>query len=171
MSLTERAITPTGQGFSIIQMTEHDLLEVVEIEETTGLSRWGWAAYYSELQGQHSHLMLVARVDDRERQGHRHRLAGYIVARLGADELHINNVAVRDRYRERGIGRTLLNSILTEGARSGAGRAYLELRAGNAAALALYEKCGFKVTARRARYYCEPTEDALVMTAQLQLNA
>ena len=63
MSLTERAITSTRQGFSVTQMTEHDLLEVVEIEETTGLSRWGWAAYYSELQGQHSHLMLVARVD------------------------------------------------------------------------------------------------------------
>jgi [ribosomal protein S18]-alanine N-acetyltransferase len=171
MSLTQRTIKATAQGFSITQMTEHDLLEVVEIEETTGLSRWGWAAYYSELQGQHNHLMLVARVNDNERQDHRHRLAGYIVARMGADELHINNVAVRDRYRGCGIGLKLLNSILTEGARSGAGRAYLELRAGNAAALALYEKCGFQVTARRARYYSEPTEDALVMTVQLQGNA
>jgi len=171
MSLTERAFIATAQGFSITQMTEHDLLEVVEIEETTGLSRWGWAAYYSELQGQHNHLMLVARVDGSERQDHRHRLAGYIVARLGANELHINNVAVRDRFRGLGIGLKLLNSILTEGTRSGAGRAYLELRAGNAAALALYEKCGFRVTARRASYYSEPVEDALVMTAQLQGNA
>ncbi len=171
MSLTERAFTATAQGFSITQMTEHDLLEVVEIEETTGLSRWGWAAYYSELQGQHNHLMLVARVEGTERQDHRHRLAGYIVARLGADELHINNVAVRDRFRGLGIGLKLLDSILTEGTRSGAGRAYLELRAGNAAALALYEKCGFRVTARRASYYSEPAEDALVMTAQLQGNA
>src|SRR5687768_18516045 len=104
MSLTERTITGTAHGFSIAQMTEHDLLEVVEIEETTGLSRWGWAAYYSELQGQHNHLMLVARVDTAERQDHRHRLAGYIVARLGSDELHINNVAVRDKYRGQ-IGR------------------------------------------------------------------
>src|SRR5688572_21518898 len=159
MSLTERTIAATAHGFSITQMTEHDLLEVVEIEETTGLSRWGWAAYYSELQGQHYHLMLVARVNGNEQQDHRDRLAGYIVARLGADELHINNVAVRDRYRGLGIGLKLLNSILTEGTRSGAGRAYLELRAGNTAALALYEKCGFQVTARRARYYSEPTED------------
>jgi ribosomal-protein-alanine N-acetyltransferase len=171
MSLTERAFTATGRPFSVTQMTEHDLLEVVEIEESTGLSRWGWAAYYSELQGQHSHLMLVARVDSNGRQNHRARLAGYIVARMGADELHINNVAVRDNYRGRGIGLKLLNSILTEGARSGAGRAYLELRAGNTAALALYEKCGFQVTARRTRYYSDPAEDALVMTVQLQGNA
>jgi [ribosomal protein S18]-alanine N-acetyltransferase len=171
MSLTERAFTATGRGFSITQMTEHDLLEVVEIEESTGLSRWGWAAYYSELQGQHSHLMLVARLDNNGSLNHGQRLAGYIVARMGADELHINNVAVRENCRGRGIGLKLLNSILTEGGRSAVARAYLELRAGNNAALALYEKCGFQVTARRTRYYSDPVEDALVMTVQLQRNA
>ena len=35
----------------IMRMSEHDLLEIVEIEEQSGLSRWGWAAYYAELQG------------------------------------------------------------------------------------------------------------------------
>ena len=40
---------------------EHDLLEVVEIEEQSGLSRWGWAAYYAELQGGNRDLMLIAK--------------------------------------------------------------------------------------------------------------
>ena len=167
MSLTERAATTTGQSFNIDRMTEHDLLEVVEIEETTGLSRWGWAAYYAELQSQNSPLMLVARLDTGRSLSHTHHLAGYIVARMGAGELHINNVAVRDNHRGRGIGLKLLNTILADGRRARAGRAYLELRAGNAAALALYEKCGFQVTARRARYYSDPVEDALVMSVQL----
>jgi ribosomal-protein-alanine N-acetyltransferase len=152
-------------------MSEHDLLEVVEIEEDSGLSRWGWAAYYSELQGDNRNLMLVARVDNPRPQPHSHRLAGYIVARMGADELHINNVAVRERYRRRGIGRDLLDLILEEGKRLGVRRAFLELRAGNAAALALYEKCGFRVIARRQKYYAEPAEDALVMIIQLGGNA
>lgn len=152
-------------GVYLDRMTEHDLLEVVEIEETAGLSRWGWSAYYAELQGSNSELMLVARVG--ERTGSRHKIAGYIVARLGADELHINNVAVRDHYRRKGIGRELLRQILEAGKRGSVSSAFLELRAGNSAALALYEHCGFTVTARRPRYYSDPTEDALVMTIRL----
>ena len=167
MSLTEQAFTPAQQAVSITNMTEHDLLEVVEIEETSGLSRWGWSAYYAELQGKNSRLMLVARVNS----GLSSKLAGYIVARLGADELHINNVAVREEFRRAGIGRRLLNKILEEGKRSGVSAAFLELRAGNDAALALYEKCGFRVTARRQRYYSDPLEDALVMIISLPRNA
>ena len=164
--MTEQAISARDQDVSIARMTEHDLLEVVDIEESSGLSRWGWAAYYAELQGGNKHLMLVARVGG-GRVPVGSRLAGYIVARLVADELHINNVAVRDRYRRCGIGRTLLDLILAEGKRSGASRAFLELRAGNAAALALYESCGFRITSRRGKYYSEPVEDALVMIMEL----
>ena len=103
MSISEQAIRAATNGVYITRMTEHDLLEVVEIEENSGLSRWGWAAYYAELQGSNSNLMLVARVANSKQQQRSHSLAGYIVARLGADELHINNVAVRENYRRRGI--------------------------------------------------------------------
>jgi ribosomal-protein-alanine N-acetyltransferase len=171
MSLTEQAIPSASQGVSIGRMTEHDLLEVVEIEESSGLSRWGWAAYYAELQGSNRHLMLVARVNDGQHQRGRSKLAGYIVARMGADELHINNVAVREAYRRLGIGRALMDRILAEGKRSEVPCAFLELRAGNTAALSLYEDCGFRVTARRSKYYSEPVEDALVMIVQLKREA
>ena len=171
MSLTEQAIPAASRGVSIGSMTEHDLLEVVEIEESSGLSRWGWAAYYAELQGSNRHLMLVARVAEGQHRRGRSKLAGYIVARMGADELHINNVAVREPYRRLGIGRALLDRILAEGKRSEVPCAFLELRAGNAAALALYEDCGFRVTARRSKYYSEPVEDALVMIVQLKREA
>ncbi|HEY0727936.1 MAG TPA: hypothetical protein VGD38_07710, partial [Pyrinomonadaceae bacterium] len=80
---------------AIVRMTEHDLLEVVEIEEQSGLSRWGWAAYYAELQGGNRELMLVAKplaAPSLEQ----HQIAGYIVARETAGELHVNNIAVRD---------------------------------------------------------------------------
>jgi ribosomal-protein-alanine N-acetyltransferase len=171
MSITQQAIAGPEPGISITGMTEHDLLEVVEIEESTGLSRWGWAAYYSELQGSNKDLMLVARIADAERRRHTPRLAGYIVSRMGAGELHINNVAVRDIYRRRGIGRALLNRILETGRLAGVPHAFLELRAGNTAALALYEECGFHLTSRRRNYYSEPVEDALVMTIELVRNA
>lgn|SRR6185436_10613762 len=171
MSISEQVLEKLGNGFSISRMTEHDLLEVVEIEEDSGLSRWGWAAYYAELQGSNRDLMLVARAPKSKAPRVSHTLAGYIVARIGANELHINNVAVRERYRRQGIGLNLLDRILEEGRRRGVEAAFLELRAGNTAALSLYEKCGFSLTSRRKRYYSEPPEDALVMTIQLDRKA
>jgi len=91
---TESSLDP----ISISNMTEHDLLEVVEIEEQSRLSRWGWAAYYAELQGINRSLMLVARTNSKVEGLQRNRVAGYIVARFSAGELHINNVAVRSEF-------------------------------------------------------------------------
>ena len=150
------------EGIMIIRMSEHDLLEVVEIEEQSGLSRWGWAAYYAELHGANRDLMLIAKPS-----GIESRIAGYIVARETAGELHINNVAVRAEYRRRGIGAALLGRVLQEARRRKANAAFLEVRSANHAAQALYEKSGFKAIARRADYYSEPREDAVVMSLEL----
>jgi len=150
------------EGILIIRMSEHDLLEVVEIEEQSGLSRWGWAAYYAELHGANRDLMLIAKSS-----GIESRIAGYIVARETAGELHINNVAVRAEYRRRGIGAAMLGRVLQEARRRKANAAFLEVRSANRAAQALYEKCGFKAIARRADYYSEPREDAVVMSLVL----
>jgi ribosomal-protein-alanine N-acetyltransferase len=154
------------QGITITRMSEHDLLEIVQIEEQSGLSRWGWAAYYAELQGANRELMLIARPTGASivEPG---PIAGYIVARETAGELHINNVAVRPQYRRRGIGAALLGRILHEARRRKANAAFLEVRSANLAAQALYEKNGFRAIARRANYYSEPPEDAVVMSLVL----
>ena len=163
--MVERRAAPAPKGISIARMSEHDLLEVVEIEEQSGLSRWGWAAYYAELQGANRDLMLVARPVESTIEGS--PIAGYIVARETAGELHINNFAVRSGYRRRGIGRALLERVLEEARRRKANAAFLEVRSGNQAAQALYEKSGFRAIARRANYYSDPPEDAVVMSLVL----
>lgn len=152
---------------AIVRMTEHDLLEVVEIEEQSGLSRWGWAAYYAELQGGNRELMLVARPLG-VRSLDQNQIAGYIVARETAGELHVNNIAVRDQYRRRGYGSLLLGSVLDEARKKQATTAFLEVRSGNSAAQLLYQKCGFKPIATRANYYSDPPEDAVVMSLDLR---
>jgi ribosomal-protein-alanine N-acetyltransferase len=166
MSIAERK-TSVNEDVAIIRMSEHDLLEVVEIEEQSGLSRWGWAAYYAELQGGNRDLMLVAK-PVRLRGNEQHEIAGYIVARETAGELHINNVAVRDQYRRRGFGIALLGRVIDEARQRGVTAAFLEVRSGNAAAQALYKKCGFKAIARRSNYYSDPPEDAVVMSLEMQ---
>jgi ribosomal-protein-alanine N-acetyltransferase len=94
-------------------------------------------------------------------------IAGYIVARETAGELHINNVAVRAEYRRRGIGAALLERVIQEARLRKANTAFLEVRSANLAAQALYEKSGFRAIARRANYYSEPREDAVVMSLVL----
>jgi ribosomal-protein-alanine N-acetyltransferase len=152
---------------SISQMGEHDLLEVVEIEESSGLSRWGWEAYYGELARTDETIMLVARPVYEESGLNSFSILGFIAARITADELHINNMAVRDDWRQAGIGSQLLGVALGEAKKRGARRSFLEVRASNKAAQALYGKFGFSTNGRRPNYYADPTEDALVMTAAL----
>ena len=160
-----------AQQLHISHMTEHDLLEVVEIEETCGLSLWGWDAYHAELAPEKNSIMLVIRVRDGEAAGAGEKIQGFIAARLIANELHINNVAVRPRYRRLGIAKKLLEATLHEAAGKGAQVAFLEVRAGNAPAQALYAGCGFKVAGRRACYYTRPMEDALVMSVAIRSSA
>src|SRR5215217_5277370 len=163
--MAEQRAAPSPKGIVITRMSEHDLLEVVEIEEQSGLSRWGWAAYYAELQGANRELMLVARPADSTIEAA--PIAGYIVARETAGELHINNFAVRSGYRRRGIGAALLEHVLEEARNRKANAAFLEVRSANLAAQALYEKSGFRAIARRANYYSDPREDAVVMSLVL----
>jgi [ribosomal protein S18]-alanine N-acetyltransferase len=167
MARVERARRDKHAGTRLAPMTEHDLVEVVEIEEMCGLSCWGWEAYYSELQRGDSGLMLVARSEIRWRGAGGRSIAGFVATRLIADELHINNIAVRTVFRRQGIGGALLSAVLTEGAQRGGHAALLEVRASNREAQELYERYGFRLIGRRESYYSGPSDDALIMRATL----
>ena len=173
MATREVTAVSSGLSVSISRMTEHDLLEVVEIETDSGLSVWGWDAYHTELQSPEDVIMLVARTEPETGiaaadSTHGRAVAGFIVSRLVAGELHVNNVAVRPEFRRHGLAARLLEAVLTHGRRGGAQIAFLEVRAGNAAAQGLYRRCGFQVTGRRRRYYRQPEEDALLMSLLLE---
>ncbi len=164
MAATETEIASTGRAVTIARMTEHDLLEVCQIEDLTELSAWGWDAYHKELQVSPETIMLVGVINP-PLEGS--RLAGFIVARVIAGELHINNVAVRPEFRRLQLGSELLQMTLTQARRRGAIVAHLEVRAGNEAAQGLYQRCGFAVVGRRKKYYRNPVEDALLMSLSL----
>lgn len=76
------------------------------------------------------------------------------------DELHVHTVTVHPEHRRRGIALGLLRYVLEH---SGAARATLEVRRSNVAAISLYERLGFKVSAVRQRYYENPSEDGLIL--------
>jgi ribosomal-protein-alanine N-acetyltransferase len=66
-----------------------------------------------------------------------------------------------------GIGSGLLRELEKKALELKLSFLTLEVRSGNSAAIALYERLGFVPVGRRKNYYERPREDALLMTKQL----
>ena len=87
---------------------------------------------------------------------------------IAVDEGQITNVAVHPDYRRRGLASAVLNSLMRYARSCHAESVTLEVRASNAAAIALYKKAGFSEVGRRRGFYTKPTEDAVLMTARIK---
>lgn len=92
--------------------------------------------------------------------------AGFVLARLAADEAEILTLAVAPGARRRGRGGALLAGAMAQAAARGAAVMILEVSEANAAARALYAGFGFAMAGRRRRYYADGT-DALILKATL----
>jgi [ribosomal protein S18]-alanine N-acetyltransferase len=134
-------------------MTAADLPLVHALECAAQPSPWTLEHFAAELANP------CARIDLCWRRG---ELAGYLCAWLIAGELQIQNVATAPPFRRQGVAARLLELVLERSRALGLEAAWLEVRAGNAAAIALYERFGFVTVGRRPRYYADG-EDALVM--------
>ena len=89
-------------------------------------------------------------------------VVGYAFCREIAGEAELLNLAVDPARRRSGVGRALLAAALAWADGRGARETFLEVRASNASAIALYESAGFRAVGRRPDYYQRPTEDALL---------
>ncbi|MCA9494387.1 MAG: ribosomal protein S18-alanine N-acetyltransferase [Myxococcales bacterium] len=87
---------------------------------------------------------------------------GHAVATAVAGEGELLTLAVLPEARRRGIASTLLDALVAWWRTEGVERAYLEVRADNAPALALYERGRWQRTGLRPRYYRDGT-DAVLM--------
>ncbi len=92
------------------------------------------------------------------------RIAAMLVLWLIVDEAHIATLATHPDFRRRGIGERLMLTALAAAREEDAKRAFLEVRAGNLGARALYRKYGFSVDSVRPRYYKDNNEDAILMS-------
>jgi len=136
-----------------------DLALVLDIDRLSFPVPWPERSYRYELTENPASHLLVA-----ESNGPLQRVVGFIGCWLIGDEVHISTLAVHPSFRGLGIGRNLLEATLDEMARRGAEIATLEVRLSNTAAISLYQKLGFEVVGRRAGYYRDNGEDALLMT-------
>ena len=88
---------------------------------------------------------------------------GHICLETVLDEGILTSVAVKEKYRNKGIAKKLMDSFIDEAKNRNIAFINLEVRASNAPAIALYEKYGFEKVGTRKNYYSKPTEDALLM--------
>lgn len=128
--------------------------ELMLIEQEAFAQPWSREAYLEEAERPISHL--VALVEDG-------RLVGYAGFWQVLDEADVNNVAVAAACRGQGLGRLLMGGLLDMARLLGCTKVNLEVRAGNAAAIALYRGCGFVACGCRPGYYQDNHEDALLM--------
>lgn len=83
-------------------------------------------------------------------------------------EVELENLAVLPSAQRCGVGRGLVHAVLDWADALGAGSVRLEVRSGNAAAIALYRRCGFVETGLRRGYYAAPVDDAVCMERLMQ---
>jgi [ribosomal protein S18]-alanine N-acetyltransferase len=91
---------------------------------------------------------------------------GYALFWHVADEVHLLNVAVAPAARRAGVGRALVEDIVAYARSHAAVKILLEVRASNAAAIALYEALGFERFNVRKRYY-DDGEDGVEMVRRI----
>lgn len=150
------------ENFSLAPMMVQDLPGVRIIEKQAFTTPWSFQSFVSELTANDNAHYLVARLGE--------QIIGYIGMWIILDEGHITNIAVLKEYRNRGIGRLLLEAMELLALQHGVGRMTLEVRVSNSVAQGLYRKIGYRPCGLRPEYYRDNKEDALIMWKDLKNN-
>jgi ribosomal-protein-alanine acetyltransferase len=140
---------------------QEDIPGILKIDATSFPTCWKSETYANELAQDRS-IFLVSCADD--------QITGFSLAWTVLDELHLLKVAVDPELRRRGIGRELIRQTLSVALDRGCILAYLEVRMNNQAAKMMYRGFGFSPLGIRKGYYSDTGEDALLLTAKLDID-
>jgi len=163
----EAAVKAAGQmesGVRVRRMESGDIDGVMEIAAMTDHApRWGRSAYVAAMdpENQPRRVALVA-----ERGG---GLAGFVVAAiLPGGEAELESIVTAVPHQRGGVARALFTALKPELRRQGVREVMLEVREGNHSAQGFYRFLGFREEGRRAGYYANPVEDAVLMKVALR---
>lgn len=146
-------------------MTAGDIDQILAIEQVIFPNPWNRISFENELSCEDSNNFIV----NHDAEERRSPVIAYISFRLVIDEMHLLKIGVDPMYQNRGIASRLLQKSMQMAAEKGATVVYLEVRLSNIGAIAFYRKLGFKTIGKRARYYPETGEDALVLMNRIRL--
>jgi len=144
-------------GIVIRPMEIDDLKKVLEIEKQSFPVPWTQDQFFSELTRNRYARYFVLEKDK--------RIIGYLGFWLMRDNIHINNIAIAEKFQRRGYGGKLLKFVEEEAIVHKIKKISLEVRKSNYIAQNMYRKIGYEVIKMWRNYYQE--EDALVMEKKL----
>ena len=137
-------------------MNESHVAQIAELEKICFSDPWSVSSIASELDNPLS-LWLVWEEDG--------TAAAYLGVQRVPPQADVMNVAVSPALRRRGIARALFAEL--ERRLPEIEELFLEVRASNSGAIALYRTLGFEQVGRRPNYYLDPREDALILRKEL----
>jgi ribosomal-protein-alanine acetyltransferase len=94
-------------------------------------------------------------------------ILGFLVAHRIDRDWELENIAVAEEIRRHGVGTRLLGELIAYARARQSEGIFLEVRASNHQARALYRRAGFEETGLRSSYYSSPQEDAIVCRLRL----
>ena len=126
---------------------------MVQIEEECYPLPWSQQQFIQELENPVATL-LVCEIEK--------RIVGYICYWLIGTEMEILNLATAPKARRKGIAGKLIAEAFSRCSANNLSAAWLEVRAANQSAIALYRRSGFIPSGIRKAYYRDG-EDAIIM--------
>lgn len=153
------------EGLRLRRAVPQDLDDVMWLEHASfPTDAWSASQMSAELWSPHGYYVVVETTTDGAPT-----VVGYagLSSLAGNPVADVQTIAVAADQRGRGIGRVLFTELLDEARRRGVDEVFLEVRADNPVAQAMYTAAGFKQIAVRPRYYQPDGVDAWVMRAAL----
>lgn len=139
----------------IRKMCDKDLAQVDAIEKETFSVPWSYDSI-KEAMNMPDNVYIVCEEDG--------CIVGYCGMWTVLGEGNIVSVAVSEQYRNRGIGREMMDELIKRGMKKNVSIFFLEVRESNEAAKHLYEISGFRSIGVRKNFYEKPCENACVMS-------
>lgn len=150
---------PYGNKFAIMNtissLTTTDLARAYEIETRAHAFPWSEKTFASNQGERYLNFRLMAG----------EVMAAFAITQVVLDEATLFNIAVDPAWQRQGLGRQLLEHLIQALEERGVATLWLEVRASNTAAIALYESLGFNEATIRRNYYptAQGREDAIIM--------
>lgn len=139
-------------------MIKRDMPEVLAIEQASFDTPWTEEDFLNALR-QRNCIGMVAEAQE--------NLVGFIVYELYKTQVAVLNLAVHPDYRRRGVGRQMVERLISKLTQHRRDKITLEVRERNLPAQLFFKALGFQAVRVLREYYPDTGEDAYVMQYRL----
>ncbi|KZN46337.1 ribosomal protein S18-alanine N-acetyltransferase [Pseudoalteromonas luteoviolacea] len=139
-------------------LSQHAISDIMTVEVASHPHPWSEKTLASCIGGRYFNAALTY---DGE-------LIGYYIAERAGPDYTLMNICVHPQKQGQGLAKLLMQSLIARCVEEQAENLFLEVRASNTPAIALYAKVGLAVMGKRKNYYstADGKEDAILMGLQ-----